>query len=332
MSVDLIHPPPQLPPHRTLPLSQQAPRVLQTSPFGSLPWPLSLLTSNETQDTWTIHENLLLSCLRTGDIDSARQCLDRLTQRFGADNQRMMAFKGMYDAAIAKDNKELEAVLKRHEEALKEDPTNLPIRKQRVTVLKSLSRPNDAIAALVELLDFSPTDAESWAELSDLYLSQKLYSQAIFALEEVLLITPFAWNVHARMGELLYVSATAAGSNVDGNLLRTLSESMRRFCRSIELCDNYLRGYYGLKLTTKRLLELLPASPSKPSTAVADPTFGDLAPPAVATVQRLHELATSKLAEIVRRSNAGEPGWDYERPEVIAARELLDRDVESVPK
>lgn len=23
---------------------------------------------------------------------------------------------------------------------------------------------------------------------------------------------------------------------------------MRRFCRSIELCDDYLRGYYGLKL------------------------------------------------------------------------------------
>lgn len=110
-----------------------------------------------------------------------------------------------------------------------------------------MNRITDAIAALVDLLDFSPTDAESWAELSDLYLSQNLYSQAIFSLEEVLLITPFAWNVHARMGELLYISATAANS-ADGNVLKTLSESMRRFCRSIELCDNYLRGYYGLKL------------------------------------------------------------------------------------
>jgi hypothetical protein len=27
-----------------------------------------------------------------------------------------------------------------------------------------------------------------------------------------------------------------------------LAESMRRFSRSIELCDNYLRGYYGLKI------------------------------------------------------------------------------------
>lgn len=29
---------------------------------------------------------------------------------------------------------------------------------------------------------------------------------------------------------------------------RYLAESLRRFCRSIELCDDYLRGYYGLKL------------------------------------------------------------------------------------
>lgn len=29
---------------------------------------------------------------------------------------------------------------------------------------------------------------------------------------------------------------------------RTLAEAIRRFCRSIELCDDYLRGYYGMKL------------------------------------------------------------------------------------
>ena len=53
----------------------------------------------------------------------------------------------------------------------------------------------DATTALTEFLDVSPTDAEAWAELSDLYASQGLYQQAIFALEEVLLITPNAWNV-----------------------------------------------------------------------------------------------------------------------------------------
>ena len=33
-----------------------------------------------------------------------------------------------------------------------------------------------------------------------------------------------------------------------------LSDAVRRFCRSIELCDGYLRGYYGLKIVGERLV------------------------------------------------------------------------------
>lgn len=29
---------------------------------------------------------------------------------------------------------------------------------------------------------------------------------------------------------------------------KQLGEALKRFCRSIELCDDYLRGYYGLKI------------------------------------------------------------------------------------
>lgn len=51
--------------------------------------------------------------------------------------------------------------------------------------------------------------------------------------------------MQARLGETLYM----AGTTGDPALAeKYLSESFRRFCRSIELCDDYLRGYYGLKL------------------------------------------------------------------------------------
>ena len=53
----------------------------------------------------------------------------------------------------------------------------------------------EAITALNLLLEFSPTDAEAWAELADLHLSEGLYAQAIYALEEVLVLSPNAWNV-----------------------------------------------------------------------------------------------------------------------------------------
>lgn len=45
------------------------------------------------------------------------------------------------------------------------------------------------------------------------------------------------------------------------------------------------------------------------------------------TIQSLNQLATAKLSEIVRRSVAREAGWEgYDAAELIAARELLDRD------
>jgi tetratricopeptide (TPR) repeat protein len=70
-----------------------------------------------------------------------------------------------------------------------------PVSKRRIALLRSLKKITEAITALIQFLDSSPTDAEAWAELADLYLTQGMYQQAIFALEEVLLVTPYAWNV-----------------------------------------------------------------------------------------------------------------------------------------
>lgn len=124
-TTDLVFPPPNLPPASALRLSQLAPRVLSTSTTSSLPWPLSLLTSTETQETWASHENLLLSCLRTGDEKSARQCLDRLKARFGEENQRVVALRFLYESAVAPDDKDLRRVLEELNIVLKVDPTSL---------------------------------------------------------------------------------------------------------------------------------------------------------------------------------------------------------------
>jgi ER membrane protein complex subunit 2 len=60
---------------------------------------------------------------------------------------------------------------------------------------------------------------------------------------------------------------------------------------------------------------------------------GDLAPPSIQSVQKLNEAATAKLAEIVRRSASGEKDWNgYSAAEVIAARELLDRDTQKIER
>jgi tetratricopeptide (TPR) repeat protein len=75
--------------------------------------------------------------------------------------------------------------------------------KRRVAILRSMSREEDAISTLVEFVEAFPTDAEAWCELAELYQSQGMNEQAIFSLEEALLITPNSWNVGVTTWPLL---------------------------------------------------------------------------------------------------------------------------------
>jgi hypothetical protein len=123
MSLDLIHPPPNISPETALRISQQAPPTLDSSK-SSLPWPLSLLSADDTPEKWTQYENLYVSCLRTGDDTSARVLLDKLIERFGEKNERVMAYQGMWAEARADSEEDIKEVLKEYGAELEADPTN----------------------------------------------------------------------------------------------------------------------------------------------------------------------------------------------------------------
>ena len=67
----------------------------------------------------------MLSCLRTGDEQSAHLCLERLTERFGADNERLMALRGLFQEATANDDAALKQVLEQYDGILANDPGNM---------------------------------------------------------------------------------------------------------------------------------------------------------------------------------------------------------------
>ena len=45
-------------------------------------------------------------------------------------------------------------------------------------------------------------------------------------------------------------AAAVSSTGGDGSAQKYLAEALKRYSRSIELCDDYLRGYYGLKLVS----------------------------------------------------------------------------------
>lgn len=126
MTSSLLRPQGHLSPAEALQLAQQAPTILRSNPKAVSASPLQFLFSApETADLWTIYENLLLTCLRTGDDDAAHQCLERLVLRFGDKNEHVMALKGLVKEAEAKDHNDLNKVLAEYDVLLEEDSANI---------------------------------------------------------------------------------------------------------------------------------------------------------------------------------------------------------------
>lgn len=126
----LLHPPSHLPPATALQNSQQAPAILENS-AGSISQSLvgSLLAAPETSELWTTYENLLLSCLRTGDDEAAHKCLARLVNRFGDEHERIQALIGLVKEAEARDTATLAVILGEYDEILRETATNIVSRR-----------------------------------------------------------------------------------------------------------------------------------------------------------------------------------------------------------
>ena len=126
MAPSVLQSPVQLPPAAALSLSQQAPAILRNSPSTASSSPFgTLLSGSEKPEQWLQYENLILSCLRTGDDQAAHVCLGRLVARFGDDNERVQALRGLVKEAEAKNNGALEDVLKEYDEILSENDTNI---------------------------------------------------------------------------------------------------------------------------------------------------------------------------------------------------------------
>ena len=66
-------------------------------------------------------------------------------------------------------------------------------------------------------------------------------------------------QLQARLGELNFVAANTASEGSEQQ--RTLLfDALQRFSRSLELCDDYLRAFYGLKLVRNSPWKLSHAS------------------------------------------------------------------------
>jgi hypothetical protein len=105
--------------------SQIALKVIESQPSFLSTAVSQVFGKAEDARQWQHYEELLVACLKAGDGKSAQAILQRLIARFGANNERVMGLRGMYQEAVASDPASLEAVLREYNEILKENRANI---------------------------------------------------------------------------------------------------------------------------------------------------------------------------------------------------------------
>lgn len=124
MSTTIVSYPSRLSNSEALSKSQEAGKYIQRDTSATAFISLPFLPNQDSAELWTTYENLLYSCLRTGDDKAAHFCLERLANRFGTDDERVMGLRGLYQEAMAEDGPALLQMLHEYDEILAEDPTN----------------------------------------------------------------------------------------------------------------------------------------------------------------------------------------------------------------
>ncbi|ORY87581.1 hypothetical protein BCR37DRAFT_375443 [Protomyces lactucae-debilis] len=239
----------------------------------------SLINSGKISSTgieqWDLYEQGMVAALIVADDSLALECLTRLSDKF-PESARVHALKGMHLEAT----KDADAALAFYNKVLAVEPTNVPVIKRRITLFKSTGKVGDAIQALCTYVDVFYTDADAWAELAELYASVNAHERANFCYGEAVLLAP-----HESMTHLLYADSfyTLAIQHPGSN---HMEHALREYLRAIELRDNSLRAFCGVKVCCSALM-------------------GDLKETTAVELKKLDLLATKQLAQLTSKGLAG---------------------------
>lgn len=196
-------------------------------------------------ELFTLYELQFYLCLLTKHDIEAKSYLDRILDNFSSrKSQRVKILQSVYLEAIGADEEA--------QHILEQNPNELRL-SRRLSTFSRKNGPENYVLSLNFYLDLQPSDLLAWAELADVYAGLGHYDKAVFALKEVLLQEPYAYNLFYKVGVFYYqgfVQAYNEKIEKKDKLVEwaeLLKDSRNLFLRSVEIAGEYQKGWQGVR-------------------------------------------------------------------------------------
>lgn len=278
---------------------------------------LTLVGASNIKELYDITELNFHLALIINNTSEAKLLLGRLSDKFGGykNLQRVAILRSMYIEAT-----EGPKAAAKFLESIGGFNKKTDIIRRR-SYLTSKINPDAYINDLLLYLDVKPSDCEAWFELSEQYLILGNYSKAIYSLQQILIVTPFAYIVHYKLGttyqsyafKLLLDFSSSKKNKFDYNketiesFYTYYNLSLKCFLKSVELSESFHKGWCGIYVLTKPL-KLKNVNLLKKFEATAD------------QYEKLNKLAKEKLSLIIKENLTNE-----ENEKII--QEVMEKDL-----
>ena len=240
------------------------------------------------RDQYARMETHAVAALDLGDVESARRVVSSLRNVF-PESLRLDRLEAMCLEAQG----DHDAALKAYDAILERSPAEQRAMKRRASCLRAAGRPEAAVDALVEYLDTFMADVDAWEALAGLYTELRMYQQAVFCWEEVLVAQPQIPHHHRRMAETL---VTWGGEP-------RLRDARRYYAAALDMSGaTDVRAMYGLVLVDKRLKAVVGKRGKGKGAEEEDGDLGsNLGEDAAAFLPRFYASAAPELKPVVER-------------------------------
>lgn len=174
--------------------------------------------------------------------------------KFGEDSPNLYVMKATLLEINESDQAAVDYIEKLIKDSLEYDTDTLSYLLLQKKLLSIKARAHDRewlLTQLCSLIEKFPIDPELYWRAGELYNEFGQFDRAAYCFEEVLLIMPFNYVAFGQLAETLYYKSIK--TEKAAQLRSSLQQSLNNALRSVELSENYLKGWSLVAMISAKL-------------------------------------------------------------------------------